>query len=280
MAFRVAVVQMDCVPGEVAPNLETIEHFAEAAARAGAEFAVFPECATTGYFIADRLAALAEPPDGPVIARLAATARRHRLHLAVGLVVAEGGRFFDAQALFSPGGELLALYRKVHLFAAERQWYAAGEAPLVVDTALGRIGMTICYDLIFPDYIRRLVELGADLIVNSTDWITDEYQSAVWGWNGRITQGLAATRALENVTFVAMANRVGREGAFRSLGWSGVASPSGQILAGLEEGEGIAVASIALDGPDLTRWRSIATYRADRRPDLYRPEPGRPNGRP
>ena len=271
MEFRVAVVQMDCVPGEVAPNLQKIDDFAEASARAGAELAVFPECVTTGYFIADRLATLAEPANGPVIARLAAAARRHRLHLAVGLVITEGGRFYDAQALLSPVSGLLGLYRKVHLFAAERQWYAAGDTALVVDTPLGRIGMTICYDLIFPDYIRRLVDLGADLIINSTDWITDDYQSTVWGWSGRTTQGLAATRALENVTFVAMANRVGREGEFRSLGWSGIASPSGQMLAGLQEGEGIAVATITLDSPDLARWRAIATYRADRRPDLYRP---------
>ncbi|OLB05839.1 MAG: hypothetical protein AUH14_07855 [Candidatus Rokubacteria bacterium 13_2_20CM_69_15_1] len=268
MEFRVAVVQMDCVPGEVAPNLEKIDSFAEASARAGAGLAVFPECATTGYFIADRLATLAEPANGPVIARLAAIAQRHRLHLAVGLAVTEGGRFYDAQALLSPVSGLLGLYRKVHLFAAERQWYTAGDTALVVDTPLGRIGMTICYDLIFPDYIRRLVDLGADLIINRTDWITDDYQSTVWGWSGRTTQGLAATRALENVTFVAMANRVGREGEFRSLGWSGIASPSGQMLAGLQEGEGIAVATITLDSPDLARWRAIATYRADRRADL------------
>jgi predicted amidohydrolase len=254
---------------EVTPNLEKIDRMAGAAAGLGADLAVFPECATTGYFIADRLPALAEPPDGPVMARLAATARRHRLHLAVGLVLGEGGRYYDAQALFSPAGEPLGLYRKVHLFAAERQWYSAGDAPLVIPTALGRVGMTICYDLIFPDYVRRLVELGADLVINSTNWVADEYQHSVWGWSGKTTQGLAATRALENVTFVAMANRVGREGEFTSLGWSCVASPSGQVLASIEEGEGIAGAGVTLDGPDLARWRAIATYRSDRRPDVY-----------
>ena len=269
--MRIAVVQMDCLLGEVTANLEKIDRLAEAAAGLGADLAVFPECATTGYFIADRLPTLAEPPDGASMARLAATARHHRLHLAVGLVLGEGGRYYDAQALFSPAGEPLGLYRKAHLFAAERQWYTAGDGPLVVPTALGRVGMTICYDLIFPDYVRRLVELGADLIINSTDWIADEYQRSVWGWSGKTTQGLAATRALENVTFVAMANRVGREGGFTSLGWSCVASPSGHVLAGLEEGEGIAAATVTLDSPDLARWRAIASYRSDRRPEIYGP---------
>jgi predicted amidohydrolase len=104
---------------------------------------------------------------------------------------------------------------------------------------------------------------------NSTNWIADGYQRSVWGWSGKTTQGLAATRALENVTFVAMANRAGREGEFTSLGWSCIASPSGQVLAGLEEGEGIAVATVTLDSPDLVRWRGIASYRRDRRPDVY-----------
>ena len=82
---------------------------------------------------------------------------------------------------------------------------------------------------------------------------------------------LAERRALENVTFVAMANRVGREGGFTSLGWSCVASPSGHVLAGLEEGEGIAAATVTLDSPDLARWRAIASYRSDRRPEIYGP---------
>ncbi len=269
MSPRVAVAQMDCAVGAVDENLRTIDRLAERAAGLGAELCVFPECATTGYFIGDRLAELATPVDGPVMARLADIAGRHRCHLAVGVALAEEGRFFDALVLLGPDGERLGLYRKAHLFAAERRWYTPGGAPVVVETALGRLGLTICYDLIFPEYVRRLVALGADLIVNSTDWITDAYQSEVWGWSGQTVQALLTTRALENGVFVAMANRVGREESFWSLGWSSIASPSGQVLAAIEAGEGLAVATLALESPDLTRWRSVATYRADRRPELY-----------
>jgi predicted amidohydrolase len=267
---RVAVAQMDCVLGEVGPNLETIDRLAGRAAGEGAELVVFPECATTGYFVADRLPALAQPADGPVVGALAGMARRRALHLAVGLALVEDGRYYDAQALFSPRGDLVALYRKAHLFAAERRWYAAGDTPLVVDTPLGRLGMTICYDLLFPEYIRALVDLGAEIIVNSTDWIADDYQRQVWGWSGPTTRALAATRALENGIHVAMANRVGQELGFTSLGWSSIVGPSGRILAGLEEGEGTRVTDIVLESEDLARWRGIATYLADRRPELYR----------
>jgi len=92
----------------------------------------------------------------------------------------------------------------------------------------------------------------------------------VWGWSGKTPQGLAATRALENVTFVAVANRAARAG---SPAWAGAAwrAPPAHVLAGLEEGEGIAAASVTLDSPDLARWRAIARYRSDRRPEVYGP---------
>jgi predicted amidohydrolase len=173
--------------------------------------------------------------------------------------------------LFDPSGGQLAVYHKAHLFAGERDVCRPGDRPVVVDTPLGRIGMTICYDLIFPDYVRKLVDLGADFIINSTDWINDTYQREVWGWGGTVTQSLASIRALE--TFLAMANRIGHEATapeieFDSFGYSCIAGPSGQILASIPEGEGIAIARIDISADDLAKWRSIATYRQDRRPEL------------
>jgi 5-aminopentanamidase len=262
-------VQMDCVLGETRPNLEKIRHFTEAAGRLGVDLVVFPECATTGYFVADRLSTLAEPPDGPSLRALAGIAKANRLYLAVGVVIGEGGRYFDSQVLFGPDGARVALYHKVHLFSAERDTYAAGDRTVVAETTLGAIGLSVCYDLIFGDYIRGLVGRGAELIINSTNWIANAYQREAWGWSGPITQALAATRALENVAFVAMANRVGHEMGYDSLGHSCIAAPSGKVLASIPAGEGVAVANLDLPQEDLERWRSIATYRSDRRPEVY-----------
>jgi len=267
--FKLAVVQMDCVLGEIAPNLQKIESFAQAAGRLGVDLVVFPECATTGYFVAEDLARLGEPIDGPTDAALAKIAAKAGVHLAVGTIVAESGDYFDSQVLFSPAGARLATYHKVHLFSAERESYRAGDTPMVVETGLGVVGMTICYDMIFADYFRCLVERGADIIINSTDWIANAYQREVWGWSGVTTQGMAATRALENGVFVAMANRVGQESGFDSLGHSCIAGPSGHILASLPTGEDIAVADIDLKAEDLDTWRAIATYHQDRRPEIY-----------
>ena len=193
--------------------------------------------------------------------------------MAVGAYTSRDGGVYDSQLLFGPDGERLAVYDKAHLFAGERASCRAGDRACVADTALGKVGMTVCYDFIFADYVRRLADLGADLIVNSTNWIADAYQRETWGWSGPVTQALAATRALENGTFVAMANRVGEEElapglSFTSLGHSCIAGPSGRILAALADGEGMAVARVAIAQEDLDRWRAIATYCADRRPEL------------
>jgi 5-aminopentanamidase len=266
---RVAVAQIHCVPCDVEANLAKIEALTRGAARDGAQLIIFPETATTGYFISEHLAELAEPEDGPTARRLAALARECSAHLAVGMVISAGGRFFDALLLFGPDGSRLATYRKAHLFSLERQWYAAGDEPVVVDTSIGRIGMTVCYDLIFPEYIRRLVDLGAEIVINSTNWITDSFQRDVWGWSAPTVQGLAATRALENGIWLAMANCVGPECQFDSIGYSCIVAPSGKVIASTGTSEGFASANIVYDSAELAKWKSLATYRLDRRPELY-----------
>jgi predicted amidohydrolase len=277
-----AVVQMDCVLGDVAANVARIEALArDAVGRLDAQvpaasdapgrvprLIVFPECATTGYFVGEQAASLAEPLDGPTNRRLAALAAAIDAHLAVGVLEAAGDLVYDALALVSPVDGVIASYRKVHLFAGEKAVFASGREPLLVETPFGTIGLTICYDLMFPEYVRGLVLGGARLIVNGTDWITDPWQTGM-GWAGPSVRALAATRALENGVHVAMAGRVGVEAGFASLGHSTVASPTGAVLAGLEDGEGIAVARVDDPTEDLDRWRSYATYLPDRQPELY-----------
>ncbi|MCG6115698.1 MAG: carbon-nitrogen hydrolase family protein [Mesorhizobium sp.] len=267
--IRLAVGQLHCVPGDVVANLAMIEQLVAQAKRENAQLLVVPEMATTGYFISDRLEQLAEPEDGPTAARLGELAQSAGMHLAVGFVLREGDRYFDAQWLFGDDGRRLATYRKAHLFASEREWFTAGDTPVVIDTSIGRIGMTVCYDLMFPEYVRLLVDRGADIIINSTNWITNDFQRQRWGWSGPTIEALASTRALENGVWLAMASCVGPEWEFDSIGHSCIAAPSGHILASMGEGRGVAVANAQLQSQDLDRWRSIATYLQDRRPELY-----------
>ena len=269
-SLRTAVAQMHPVPDDVAGNLATIGALVRLAAGQGAKLVVLPEMATTAYFIGDRLARLAEPEDGPTARTLGDLARETGVHLVVGMVIREGEAFYDAQSLWGPDGRRLATYRKVHLFASERELYRPGDRAMVVTTEIGRIGLSICYDLLFPEFIRRLCDLGADLVVNSTNWITDDFQRSTWGWSAPTVRALAMTRALENGTWLAMAACTGREWVFDSIGQSCVVAPSGLVLASAGEATGIAVAeTLWQDSEALDRWRAIATYRQDRRPDLY-----------
>jgi predicted amidohydrolase len=270
----IGVVQMDCVLGDVAANLVHIEELVHRAAdllgdAAGAErLIVLPECATTGYFIGDRAAELAEPADGPTNAALAAMAVSAGAHLAVGVVEADGDDVYDSLALFSPTDGLLASYRKVHLFSSEKAVFTVGHRPCLVDTSFGRVGLTICYDLLFPEYVRGLVLSGAELIINGTDWITDPWQTDQ-GWAGQNVRALCQVRGLENSVHVVMADRTGEEAGFTSLGYSTIAGPTGVVLAGVDEGEGVACATVEDPTADLERWRSYATYLRDRQPSLY-----------
>ena len=270
MDAMIAVAQVDCELGNLEANLERIEDYTATAARDhGADLVIFPECATTGYFVGDRGRDLAEPADGPTNARLARLSERVGVHLAVGVIEREGEHLYDALALFAPERGLVASYRKLHLFAGEKALFTPGDEPMLVDTAIGRLGLTICYDLMFPEYVRGLVLGGAELIVNGTDWITDDWQ-AENGWAGTSLRALCQVRALENGVYVAMADRVGSELGWRSLGHSTIASPMGTVLATLDADEQAIIASRVTDpSPTLERWRGIATYLPDRRPDVY-----------
>ncbi len=269
-SFRTAVVQFHPVPDDVSGNTARIATFVRAAAKDGARLVVVPETATTGYFIADRLDRLAEPQDGQTAITMGALARECGVHLAVGMAIIEGGTYYDSQLLFGPDGRRLATYHKIHLFSAERQWYGAGDTPIVVETDLGKIGLSICYDFMFPDFIRQLIVRGADIVINSTNWISDGFQRETWGWKGDMVEALARTRALENGVWLAMANCVGHEAGFDSLGHSCVVAPSGKLLASVANAQGFAGADVAYESEDLARWQSIATYRTDRRDDVYR----------
>src|SRR5690349_16166249 len=131
LKIAIAVAQMDCVTGDVIANVAKIGDLAAAGRRLGAELVVFPECATTGYFLGERLAELAEPPDGPTAQRLAAIARANGIHLAVGAYTQDEGAVRNSQLLFGPDGATLAVYHKAHLFASERIACRPGDRPVV-----------------------------------------------------------------------------------------------------------------------------------------------------
>jgi len=269
MSFRIAVAQMNSVTGAVAANRDKAVRLIEGAARVGAEIVLVPETFTTGYDIADQLDALAEPIPGPTTAVLSDVARRCHVYVYASLVEKASGKYYNTGVFVDPAGRLLHAYRKVHLFAAEKSMFTPGDRPAVVKTELGTFGLTICMDLLFPEYIRGLVLSGAEYVLNSTDWLRwgplDE-----WQWCHEQPRALARIRALENTVGLAMACQWGEDGAYTKFGHSCIVSPSGRVLAAMEAGEGFAMHELGME--KVGDWRKVGTYLADRKDhmELYR----------
>lgn len=264
MKNRIAVIQMDSVPGDVTTNLDKIERMIQGSVDAETGLYAFCETGTTGYAV--DAGELAETIPGPTTDRLTDIARRHGVYIVGGMIEKGPLKPFNTAVMVSPEG-VVASYRKVHLFGAENESFAAGDKPVVVETPVGRVGLTICFDLMFPEFIRGLVLTGAQVILNSTFWFSVP-ATEPWGWSHTQTTAAAMTRALENNVFVAMACRTGQEGVFRAFGHSCVMGPSGKMLAGCGMEEGVIKADLALG--EIDAFAGSVHYLESRRPAVYR----------
>jgi predicted amidohydrolase len=197
----------------------------------GADLVVLPESATTGYHPgaeADALwDAVSEIP-GPVTDPLAAVARRLGVHLVWGTYERgpARGQVFNSAAVIGPTGEVLGVYRKTHLFVAERReaggWAEPGDRSLVVETELGRLGVVICFDGDFPELTRLLAVQRAEVIVRPSAFMRS---ADIWELTNR-------ARAYDNHTFVVATNAVGRDpGGLLYFGNSMIVGPTAEVLA-------------------------------------------------
>src|SRR5437899_3178029 len=161
---RVAVAQIEPRLGEKERNLEACLARLDAVAAAGAELLVLPECAIPGYMFDSAAEALpfAEEIPGPSTEVLAAACRRLGVHVVCGLLEFDGELLHNSAVLIGPDG-LIGSYRKTHLpFLGVDRFTVPGDVLPVFDTALGRIGLEICYDLRFPEAARTDVEKRGD----------------------------------------------------------------------------------------------------------------------
>jgi deaminated glutathione amidase len=201
--MRVALCQIP-ISSDPAVNLGRAKAALADAAAAGAELAVFPE-GTQARFGTD-LRAAAEPTDGAFCGGLAAAARDHAIAVVAGVFEpGPGRRVYNTAVAFDARGQLVAAYRKIHLFDAlgqrESENVAAGSEPMVTDLGGLRVGILICYDIRFPEHARALTARGADLIVVPAGWAAGLFKEEHW-----VT--LVRARAIENTVWVAAADQV------------------------------------------------------------------------
>jgi omega-amidase len=260
---KIAAAQISCTSGEVGGNLRKIREFVSRAKKSGAELIVFPEMSDTGYSIA-AIQKYASSWNEGAVPRLEQIAKEFSIAIASGVSEREGNRIYNSQVLVDATGSVVAKYRKTHLVAAapldERTCFAPGEEFVSYKFGNFTFGLTICYDLRFPEVCRNLaVEHGANVFLNSSAWPIVRVEHL------RI---LALTRAIENQSYLILANRVGVDDGVTLCGTSVVIDPYGVILAAASvDREEIIYADISKEIVDLVRDRMRVFEH--RRKDLY-----------
>jgi predicted amidohydrolase len=266
---NIACVQMDCSLGQPAANREKIIERIQAAAERDATFAIFPECALTGYAFESLKEAepFAESLDGASAEAITSVCNQTGVHAAVGFIESDADRFYNSVMLVGPEG-VVGSYRKVHLpFIGIDRFLSPGDRPFqVFALPFGKIGLNICYDISFPEPARVLKLLGAELIVLVTNWPPGAWRSPEFVVN---------TRALENHLFYAAANRVGTERGWQFIGRSKVVDCNGDtLIEGSAEAEELLVIPVDLPEANNNHIVNVAgAYEldrvADRRPEFY-----------
>ncbi|MBR8149040.1 carbon-nitrogen hydrolase family protein [Burkholderia vietnamiensis] len=244
--FRVAALQMVSTP-DVARNLADAGHLIEQAAADGAQLVLLPEYfCFMGHRDTDKLA-LAEPyRDGPIQQFLAQAAQRHRVWVIGGtlpLQAPEPDRVLNTTLVFDPSGREAARYDKIHLFNFEKgdesfdeaRTIRAGDTVVAFDAPFGRVGLSVCYDLRFPELYRRMGDCALLVVPSAFTYTTGR---AHW-------ETLLRARAVENQCYVLAAAQGGKhENGRRTWGHSMLIDPWGEIVAVRDEGAGVVAGAL------------------------------------
>ena len=267
--MRIAAVQMDFKLADVSGNLTRMIDKIRETRAAGADLAIFPECALTGYCFEniEEARPYTETIPGPSVNKMVEVCRELGGYVVFGMLEQDGQRVFNALALIGPEG-LLASYRKIHLpYLGVDMYTDFGDRPFAVHEIMGvKIGLNICYDGGFPESARCLALMGADLILLPTNWPPGAEPAAEYAIN---------TRAMENTVYYAAVDRIGTERGVQFIGRSRICDPLGKTIASADHtNEAILYADI-----DVKRSRNKHLIRkaginevnriADRHPEMY-----------
>lgn len=285
--IRVAAVALDAKSGRTDENIEKIAKWCARAAGKGAKLVLFPELSVTGFIpnhpTGDHAAWLrealresrrvAERLDGQVVRRLQQVSADTGVLIAAGMLEDTGTVLHNTHVLVGPEG-LLGAWRKMHVPMFEMQMYNGGGIPPVVETPLGRVGVTICFDAFLPESTRLLAIEHAEIVL--FPFAADPPPVTPEGWAAWASPVLRA-RCSENAIFGVACNYAGEVGfagaTQRFPGGGMVVGPSGDVLAGWPGGDGEPAMLVAkLDRELLIAARSSPEYAFRfHRPELYAP---------
>ena len=267
--LKLALIQQHATDDIEDNRKRGVEAFEEAAHQ-GARLIAFAELAFTPFYpqrpARGDVTTLAEPIPGPTTDLFSDLARTHGIVTVLNFFEREGHHTYDSSPVIDGDGRILGVTRMVHIIEApcfhEQGYYAPGDGKrLVYDTAVGRIGVSICYDRHFPEYMRKLGLLGAELVIVPQ-------AGAVGEWPPGVYEAELQIAGFQNGYFTALCNRIGKDECITFEGKSFVSDPSGKIIAQAPAGkDSILMVDIDLDEVNSSHARSY--FLKDRRSEIY-----------
>jgi predicted amidohydrolase len=263
--IKLALAQISSKRENKKENLQKIEDFTIKAKEKGADLVIFPELSLTGYVLHDQIYELAEIIPGPSTKRIEDLAKKTGAHLIFGmpeLSEKTKATIFNTAVLVGPNG-FIGKYRKMYLpthsVFEEKRYFRPGYQTAAFNTAIGNIGLFICYDIFFPEVCRLTRLKGAELIVciSASPAVRRGYFEI-----------LTAARALENTAFLAYVNLAGVEDGLQFWGGSRLVSPTGNLLAKAKyDEEDLVICEV--DYSDMRPAETFIPMLRDLRPELF-----------
>ncbi len=271
--MKIGLVQLNS-QDNIAENLDQASSWIVQAAQQGADLIALPEVMhlRVGPVLAERYLQTAEPIPGPITQRFGQLARQLSVHLLLGSIGETSGdarKIYNTSVLLGPQGQMIARYRKVHLFDVrvdaqtgdrESDRYLPGDELVTADTSFGKLGLSICYDLRFPELYRAMAIQGARVVFVPANF-THATGTAHW-------MTLLRARAIENNLFIVAPAQCGDfPQGFQAFGHSVVIDPWGKVLCEMDDKPGATVVEIDLS--QVSRVRAMLPALEQRRPDVY-----------
>jgi predicted amidohydrolase len=258
--LTLALAQMALERGKPEHNFRIVKLNVKQAADEGADLVLLPELWASGYDL-ENCQKYASPISEGWFLKMSSLAADFKIILGGSLIERQGEDYYNTFVLYDWQGELLAAYRKIHLFHLlnEDQFFQAGDQLVWFDSLWGKFGLATCYDLRFPEIFRVYGTRGAELILLVAEWP----DKRIFHWHQ-----LLSARAIENQCFVAAVNKVGISNGERLGGGSSVINPMGEILINGGTKEGLLVSQIDL--AEVGKARKWMKVMEDRRPTVYR----------
>jgi len=261
MHVTVACIQFETKPGKKRENLNTMTTLLKHAVEQEAKFVVFPELAIQGFLPRYDEVELAEEIPGPSTEILKRLAKEYNVYIVTGIVERSKspGVLYNSSVLIDPGGEIVGVYRKVHLWDKEKLWATRGTTYPIFNTEYGKVAMWICYDTQFPEVARIYALQGAEIALVPTAWLDRDIDDWIMCCRGR---------SMDNAIFVCGADEICSSEYHSACGVSVITDPYGNVLSkGRKSKEDIITATLILD--QVQERRSCIPLLKDREPSTY-----------